>query len=173
MDRRPPLAFAPVVAHWLKFNTVGLAGILIQSVVLAFLANVVGLHYLLATVVAVEAAVLHNFVWHRRWTWADRRQAGAVSTLLAFNFTTGAVSIAGNLLFMWLLVGGAKMNASAANLLTIALCSVLNFMLSDQIVFRASRTVRGTSPQQSCPAKRGRLAKTAHPDYANPTEPKC
>ena len=26
--------------------------------------------------IAVEAAVLHNFGWHERWTWRDRPRAG-------------------------------------------------------------------------------------------------
>ena len=31
-----------------------------------------GLHYLVAAMLAIELAALHNFVWHLRWTWGDR-----------------------------------------------------------------------------------------------------
>jgi putative flippase GtrA len=56
----------------LKFNFVGAIGILVQFAVLFVLKSVLHIHYLLATVIAVEAAVVHNFVWHEQFTWADR-----------------------------------------------------------------------------------------------------
>ena len=51
------------------------------------------LHYLVATAIAVEAAVLHNFCWHQRWTWRDRRAASrttAVRRLGRFHLLNGA-----------------------------------------------------------------------------------
>ena len=121
--------------RWVKFSAVGATGIIVQAATLALLLRVAGLHYLAATALAVEASVLHNFVWHRKWTWADRRQTEAAQMLLRFNLTTGAMSIIGNLFFMWLLVGGAGLNAYVANMATIALCSLINFILSDRLVF--------------------------------------
>jgi putative flippase GtrA len=60
------------VKRWLKFNFVGGVGIGVQFGVLFLLKSVWHVHYLVATVVAVEAAVLHNFIWHERFTWRDR-----------------------------------------------------------------------------------------------------
>ena len=124
-----------ILRRWVKFSAVGITGIIVQMAALAFLMRVVGLQYLVATVLAVEISVLHNFLWHRKWTWADRRQSSIMAMLLRFNLTTGAFSIIGNSVFMFILVGGAKMNAYAANLTTIALCSLINFLLSDRFVF--------------------------------------
>ena len=59
-------------ARLLKFNFVGAIGIGVQFGVLFLLKSVWHVHYLVATVIAVEMAVLHNFVWHERFTWADR-----------------------------------------------------------------------------------------------------
>jgi putative flippase GtrA len=55
--------------------------------------------------------------------------------LARFHLTSGMMSLAGNLFIMWLLVGRAGLNALAANLVTIALCSLINFVLSDRLVF--------------------------------------
>ncbi len=124
--------------RWVKFNLVGAIGIGVQLAVLAAL-RALGVHYLLATALAVEAAVIHNFVWHERFTWKDRASLGAAQALgrlLRFNVTTGAVSIGGNLLLMRLLVGYAHLNFLVANLITIALCSIFNFLVSDRVVFR-------------------------------------
>jgi len=116
--------------------------IVVQLAVLGILNGVLKLDYLAATALAVEAAVLHNFLWHERFTWADRASVTrrqALLRLVRFNLTTGAVSILGNLLLMRLLVGLAHLPALVANLVSIAGCSLLNFLLSEYIVFRARR----------------------------------
>ena len=125
------------VVRWMKFNLVGAIGIAVQLAVLWMLTGL-GVQYMLATTFAVEAAVLHNFLWHECFTWADRvsgrnRQAGM--RLLRFNLTTGAVSIAGNLLLMRLLVGEAHLQPIVANMSCIAACSLVNFLVSDRWVF--------------------------------------
>src|SRR5678815_3935739 len=64
------------IVRWLKFNAVGAMGIVVQLLTLALLLRVSEFHYLLATLLAVETSVIHNFFWHWRWTWADRRSDG-------------------------------------------------------------------------------------------------
>ena len=61
--------------RWLKFNFVGGVGIAVQLGALAFFHSVLHLNYLLATALAVETAVIHNFLWHERFTWRDRPAA--------------------------------------------------------------------------------------------------
>ena len=124
--------------RWLKFNAVGGLGIGVQLAVLLGLKSGFHLGYLLATALAVEAAVLHNFLWHERYTWADRVQPSwrkSLPRLLRFNLTTGGVSIAGNLVLMKVMVGLGHVNYLAANAVAIALCSLVNFLLSEEWVF--------------------------------------
>jgi putative flippase GtrA len=126
--------------RWLKFNLVGAIGIAVQLAVLGILNGLLKLDYLPATALAVEAAVLHNFIWHERFTWADRASVTrrqALVRLIHFNFTTGAISILGNLILMRILVGQAHLPALPANLVSIAGCSLANFLVSEYIVFRA------------------------------------
>jgi putative flippase GtrA len=127
--------------RWIKFNAVGGIGIIVQLVALAIFRSWLKLNYLLATGIAVEIAVLHNFVWHERFTWADRpplRLTHSLIRLAKFNATNGAVSIAGNLLLMRLLVGRFKLNYIFSNCVAIAVCSLLNFLLGDRLVFETS-----------------------------------
>jgi putative flippase GtrA len=124
--------------RWIKFNSVGAMGVTVQVLVLTILAGPVGLHYLLATALAVEAAVLHNFAWHERWTWGDRARlygTDIVERLVRFHLTNGAFSILSNLLFTGLLVETLGLHYLFANLLTIAICSIINFLMSDRFVF--------------------------------------
>jgi putative flippase GtrA len=135
------LIWPPWLRHWLKFNAVGGIGIPVQLAALAVLKGLLHVGYLPATALAVEAAVLHNFVWHERWTWVERTRnsgdiRGVLGRLARFNLSTGAVSIACNLLFMRLLVGRFHMQYLIANLASIAIASLANFLLSDLFVFR-------------------------------------
>ena len=129
--------------RWLKFNAVGAIGIVVQLAVLAALKSGLHWNYLLATAIAVETAVLHNFVWHERWTWKDRPAAGSVAArLIGFHLTNGLVSILTNLVVMRLLVGHYRLPYLPANLGAIAAGSLLNFFLSDLVVFRGAAGAR-------------------------------
>jgi putative flippase GtrA len=126
--------------RWLRFNAVGALGICIQLAVLAFLRSGLGMNYLLATALAVEATVLHNFFWHEKFTWSDRKTRPSLVRLVKFNLTTGALSITGNVIAMKLLAGMAGINYVAANLLSITACSILNFIVADRAIFLGEPT---------------------------------
>jgi putative flippase GtrA len=125
--------------HWLKFNAVGMIGIGVQLLALTILTSGLNVNYLLATFFAVESAVLHNFVWHERWTWVERTRQTAgrmAGRLLRFHLANGLISIGGNLLVMWILVSQLHIHYFVANLIAIGSCSVANFFASDRLVFR-------------------------------------
>lgn len=139
--------------RWWKFNFVGAIGIGVQFAALFVLKSVLGFDYLFATAFAVEAAVVHNFVWHEQFTWVDRIKSDRIKSeriqsqalqtswrrslprFLRFNLTTGAVSIVGNLALMKVMVGEGHVNYLLANAIAIALCSVANFLVSNEWIF--------------------------------------
>jgi putative flippase GtrA len=134
-----PTKARQALGRWLKFNLVGGIGIGVQVAALATFRSLLHLDYLLATALAVEIAVLHNFFWHERFTWAERRTARFTHSyvrLARFNASNGLVSMVSNLLLMRLLVGALGLNYFVANLTAIAMCSLVNFALSDCFVFR-------------------------------------
>jgi putative flippase GtrA len=128
----------PLVLRWLKFSAVGWLGVSVQLGVLTVLAGQLGVHYLVATGLAVESAIVHNFFWHERWTWGDRGLLGTpgkLPRLLRFNVAAGSVSLLGNLVFMSVFVGGLGLHYLVGNVLSIASCAILNFVISDRLVF--------------------------------------
>ena len=125
--------------RWLKFNAVGALGFVVQLGSLWLLIRGFKIGSLTATALAVELAILHNFGWHNFLTWKDRpseKWHDRLVRLLAFNATNGSVSLAGNLLFASVIVERRPVSLLAANLLAISVCSLINFALSDTIVFR-------------------------------------
>jgi putative flippase GtrA len=126
--------------RWIKFNAVGGIGIVVQLAALALFRSWLRLDYLLATGLAVEIAVVHNFLWHERFTWSDRpaaRPGQSLVRLVKFNASNGAVSMVGNVFLMWLLVGELQFNYVASNLFAVVVCSLFNFFLGDRFVFPA------------------------------------
>jgi len=138
---RKKLVSARTFVRWSKFNFVGGIGIAVQFVALFLLKSVFHLNYLAATALAVEIAVLHNFVWHERFTWADRvprdraRSWRSLARLVRFHLGNGAISILGNLALMKVLVGQGHMHYMVANAIAITLCSLANFLVSEAWVF--------------------------------------
>jgi len=126
-----------------KFVIVGCLGFVLQLLTLSALTSLAGWPWLPATAAAVEAAVLHNFVWHEWWTWGDRRFGGfarvagahTFGRLVRFNVATGLISIGGNLILMEILVEALGLPPLIGNAIAVGLLSVVNFIVSDRWVF--------------------------------------
>jgi putative flippase GtrA len=130
-----------LLERWTIFNLVGLAGMAVQLGLVALLVRIAGWHYLLATGLAVEAAVLHNFVWHHRWTWNDRPPSslrGVALRLLRFHLLNGAVSLAGNIALTAVLTGVLHVDPVVSNLIAVTVCAGINFAASNLVVFRSA-----------------------------------
>lgn len=126
--------------RWGVFNAVGVLGFGLQLGVLFTLKRELSMNYLIATALAVEFAVLHNFVWHEHVTWADviaPFHHGVWTRLLRFHVANGLISIIGNLTFTWVFVVVLRWSYLAANIASVLICSLLNFFASDRFVFRS------------------------------------
>jgi putative flippase GtrA len=122
-----------MMRRWLRFNAVGAAGYLVQAGALWLLTNG-GLHYVPASLAAVEAAILHNFVWHWMWTW--RMSGSPWPALGRFHVSNGFLSLTANLILMPVLAGLLGLPAIAANAIVTAICCLLNWLAALRFVFR-------------------------------------
>jgi putative flippase GtrA len=127
-----------MIVRWLRFNAVGLAGVVVQLSALFVLSRLWPHHEILDTMLAVEIAILHNFVWHETWTWPGLTAVGRSRRLVRFHLANGFLSIASNALFTWLFRHSFGIHLLAANLAAIAVTSLLNFAVAARWVFRRS-----------------------------------
>ena len=128
-----------MVTRLLRFWIAGLAGFLVQIGLLAALIAG-GVHYLAATAIAVEVAILANFVWHQRWTWRDRPTESVREgwmRLLRYNTMTALTSVAGSLVVTGLLVEMLSVPPVAANAISVVLLGALNFAGANTLVFKS------------------------------------
>ena len=119
-----------------RFGLVGCVGAILQVALISLLTRLGGMHVVAATLVAVESAVLHNFVWHERFTWGGCDLNQRVNRLWRFHLGNGLISLVGNAVFMYLLVERLKAPRLVAAIGAIAACSCLNFLLADRWVYR-------------------------------------
>ncbi|GGA67736.1 hypothetical protein GCM10011507_19110 [Edaphobacter acidisoli] len=126
--------------RWVKFNLVGAMGMALQLASLALFNHLSDGRYLLASAVAVELTLLHNFVWHLHFTWRDRSgSASWISQLVRFHLSNGLVSMLGNLVLMRLFIQQEHLPLLVANVIAIICCSIANFCLSNHWVFAGLR----------------------------------
>jgi putative flippase GtrA len=120
------------------FALVGAVGFVAQLGTFALLASAFGWPLLLATAASVAVAVVHNFVWHERWTFRDGTgsHCGWPARLMAFSAANGLVSLTGNVGFMAAYKVGLGLAPFMATCLAVASTSVLNFTLADRFVFK-------------------------------------
>ncbi len=126
--------------RFLRFSVAGLIGFVVQVAALWLLVTLTPIHYVVATAVAVELAILMNFVWHEQWTWQDRPSANLCdrySRLVRYNAMTALTSIAGSLIITALLVESLAMSPVVANIISVVALGALNFAGAETLVFRA------------------------------------
>jgi len=129
--------------RWGVFNLVGIFGFAVQLGALYVLKRHVGLDYVSATALAVEIAVLHNFVWHEHVTWSDLvrpLEHGVLRRLFRFHVANGVISIAGNVAITWALVTWLRAPYLLANAVSVLICALLNFVAADRFVFRGTQS---------------------------------
>jgi dolichol-phosphate mannosyltransferase len=130
-----------LVTRFGRFNLVGLLGAGVQISIVSLLSRYLG--PAAATCVAVEIAVVHNFLWHERLTWKDRKCAGASELsrrAWRFQLANGLFSILGNSILVSWLVNDFKFQVAQASLISICVCSLANFFLADRWVWRGRKS---------------------------------
>jgi len=130
-----------MVMRLLRFSVAGLIGFLVQVAALWLLVSFTTMHYVPATIIAVEMAILINFVWHDRWTWRDRpvpSERERWVRLARFNALTGLTSIAGSVMVTAVLVELLSLSPIVANVISVMALGAFNFAGANTLVFRSA-----------------------------------
>lgn len=137
--------------RYFRFATVGASGTVVNIAVLYAMQEWVlpvviaspDLRLSVALVAAIAVATVNNFAWNSLWTWADRLHAGDAPRLRT-DVATGK-RLFKYTLSCWLgmfiqysltLLLAAYMYYLVANVLSILLASVSNFLANDKWTFR-------------------------------------
>ena len=125
--------------RFLKFGLVGLSGVLVNEGLLWLLTENLGLYYLLSAAIAVETAIITNFILNDIWTFRDRRTPGNRSLLgrgLKFNLVSlGGLSI--NIAILWTVTEVVGISYLISNLIGIAGATLWNYTINTLWTWRA------------------------------------
>jgi putative flippase GtrA len=116
----------------LKFGAVGATGVIINTTILYVLSRWVGLPLVLSSAIAVELAIVSNFIWNNRWTFACRSLS--LIRFAKFNLAS-LVGLAINVTAVWGLTR-AGFYFLLANLVGIAVGVAVNYACSVVWVWR-------------------------------------
>lgn len=124
--------------HFCRFTLVGLLGAGVQLSCIYLLTKCLIARAVCAAPLAVEIALLHNFIWHERFTWRDRNIGGFAQRnirLWRFHAGNGFISLFGNTVVIYFLVDRLKAPVLPSTIAAIALCALLNFLIADRWVY--------------------------------------
>jgi dolichol-phosphate mannosyltransferase len=119
-----------------RFLAVGATGLAVNMAAFALFANVAGLHYLLAAVLATQVSTTWNFVLAERWVFRDRRRrvrSGSTRFLAFFALNNLSLLLRGPMLYA--LVSLIGMGPVLANLVSLLAIFVIRFAVADTLIW--------------------------------------
>jgi putative flippase GtrA len=138
--RHPAL---PLLFHGTKFMIVAWMGMLVNTGCLYLFKGVLGIRLIPASLMAIEIAIIHNFIWLRLWAWSDRGATNGrppfLKQLLIYNAATGAVDLAANVSILWILAALFGIHYLIANLAGMILGPFIKFWLNEKLIFKETR----------------------------------
>ena len=140
------LRFNENTRRFLRFVLIGLSGLIVNTFLLAAATEGLGLHYLLAAVLATQGSTLWNFVLTEAWVFRGRHtQQGRGQRLAAF-FVMNNAALALRGPMMYLLTTDLGIYYILSNILSLLALMVLRYTLADHLIWGARRkTPRPTS----------------------------
>lgn len=136
MNDRLPKYLAGIRRPFAKFAVVGAAGIIVNEGMLALLVDALHLRLELAGAIAIECAILFNFLLNYWWTWRIRDHRRFFVRALQYH---SVALVAGLINYAILLaLTHAGMHHLLANLIGIAAGTAINFFFNHHWTFKQS-----------------------------------
>ncbi len=123
----------------LNFGLVGGSGVVVNQGMLMLLRLSPDLALEIRSLLAIETAIITNFLLNYYWTWRDRKssETGHKRTaFLKFNLSSGVIAVVFNYLPLLLFVNEFAWNEDLSNIIGIAIASAANFLISHFWTFR-------------------------------------
>jgi dolichol-phosphate mannosyltransferase len=114
-----------------RFGIVGLSGLVVNTALLAFLTDVVGLFYVVSAVIATQGSTLWNFCFTELWVFSgrDHRRTRGSRLGLFFLMNNAALALRGPLLVV--LTSGLGIHYALSNVISLLALTLVRFALAD------------------------------------------
>ena len=125
------LEVGQVAARFGRFSIVGATGLLVNTLLLALLAEVAGIYYAAAAVVATQGSTLWNFVLTERWVFAGRDHKHSGGRRAAAFFVMNNVALLLRIPLLVFMTSTLGVNYLVSNLLSLVALALVRFGLAD------------------------------------------
>lgn len=141
MTDPPPTRFQPgTIMRFVRFGVVGLSGVVVNQGLLMLLHGSFGAPLLLSSIIAIEISILTNFLLNHTWTWRmSLRVPGLFRRTVQYHAAAVMAAFAGNVIVLMAAVELFGIDYRIANLVGIAVGTVINFTAGEVWIFRGSR----------------------------------
>lgn len=115
----------------------GGSGVLVNLSVLWFLTETIGLYYIFSGLIAIESAIITNFILNDHWTWHGIGKRGfkhKLNRLIAFNMVC-AVGMVISISILWILTN-LGLNYMLSSVAGIMLAAIWNFTTNDNVTWK-------------------------------------
>ena len=124
------------ITRFARFFVVGASGVVVNEGILILLTRLLGFHYAIASLFAIELSILSNFALNNAWTWSDRRTGTLGERLVKYHLVAGFTAIIANWCLLIFLTGFFGIDYRVSNLFGIGAGMILNFVLNHKWTFR-------------------------------------
>lgn len=128
------------LGRFIRFGVVGASGVVVNQGLLMLIHGSLGWPLLLSSLIAIEAAILNNFLWSSTWIWRfdyDHSLRLILQKLAQYQAATLFTSMVVNASVLASLVYGLDFDYRLANLAGIAAGMGVNFLAGEFWVFRS------------------------------------
>ena len=126
------------IRRMLRFGLVGLSGVVVNQGLLMLLHGTFAAPLLLSSIVAIEVSILTNFVLNHTWTWRlPLREPGLIRRTVQYHAAAVMAAFAGNVMVLMSAVELFGVDYRIANLVGIAVGTVINFTAGEVWIFRS------------------------------------
>ncbi len=124
-----------------RFGLVGITGLVVNTAILAALAELAGVNYLLAAVVATQGSTLWNFCLTELWVFGDRHHARPGARRVAMFFVVNNVALALRAPLLVGLTAGIGIHYAVSNVLSLVAVFLVRFTVADMWIWGQAKDV--------------------------------
>lgn len=118
-----------------RFGIVGLSGLVVNTLLLAFFTDVIGLFYVVSAVIATQGSTLWNFCLTELWVFSGREHRRSRGTRLAMFFAMNNLALALRGPLLVVLTSGLGIHYAVSNIVSLLALTLVRYALADSWIW--------------------------------------
>lgn len=130
------LRFGTGLSRFFQFTAVGVSGLVVNTLFLAFWTEVVGLFYMLSLLLATQGSTLWNFLLSERVVFHDLHDRGGQFSRGAMFFMMNNIALLARGPIVYYLTSLLGFNYLVSNVLSMVVLLIVRYALADSLIWR-------------------------------------